>query len=170
MTYTLLSMVHIWNYVGSDVSWLRYLCVSLLSGSGDCMAIYSYNEMSLSSAMILCTTAFWSPRSAFFFVKRKISIVQIFSLFLGFSGVVLVCVADGLGSSQWVGNVLALASAVAYAIANVVQEVLLRTATVTTFCVCAQLASRRSTSFSAGRLSGKRSHNIIGMQKHRILP
>jgi drug/metabolite transporter (DMT)-like permease len=38
-----------------------------------------------------------------------------------------------MGSSKWIGNVLSIAAAVAYAVANVLQEMLVQTATATTF-------------------------------------
>jgi drug/metabolite transporter (DMT)-like permease len=134
LSYTLILLVHVWRYARSDISWLKYLVVSFLSGAGDCMAIFAYNETSLSSAMLLTTTSvFWVAPITFFLLKRKIAIVQCFALLLGFAGVVLVCVADGFESSQWVGNLLSIAAAVAYAFANVLQEILVQTAPVTTF-------------------------------------
>jgi drug/metabolite transporter (DMT)-like permease len=98
------------------------------------MAIFAYNQTSLSSAMLLSTTSiFWVAPLTFFFLKRRISLVQLLSLLIGFTGVELVCVADGLGSSRWIGNVLSIAAAVSYAVSNVLQEILVQTASVTTF-------------------------------------
>jgi drug/metabolite transporter (DMT)-like permease len=134
LAYTLLFLTHIWKYQRSDISWLKYFIVSLFSGAGDCMAIFAYNETSLSSAMLLSTTSiFWVAPLTFFFLKRRLSLVQILSLFIAFTGIVLVCVADGMGSSRWIGNCLSIAAAISYAVSNVLQEALVKAAPATTF-------------------------------------
>jgi drug/metabolite transporter (DMT)-like permease len=132
LTYALILAVHIWRYERSDVSWLRYFIVSIFSGLGDALAIFAFNTTSLASAMLLTTTVvFWVAPLTFFILKRKISIVQLLAILVGFGGAVIVFITDGIGGSQWTGNALALGSALSYAVSNVMQELLVRTATVT---------------------------------------
>ena len=129
ITYSLLLISHVWHYERSDVSWLPYLVVSVFNIIGDTTSIFAYNTTSLSSAMLLSTTVvFWVTPLSFIFLKRKYSIVQLFSIVFGFMGVVMVFIADGVGDSKWVGNLLAFLAALSYAIANILQEKLVYSA------------------------------------------
>lgn len=134
ITYFILFVAHIWRYKHSEVSWLGYVVVSIFNCAGDVAAIYAYNTTSLSSAMLLTTTViFWVAPMSVFILKRKLSVVQCISIVVGLGGVISIFIADGAGESKWVGNVLSLGSAVSYAIANILQEKLVYTASVTTY-------------------------------------
>lgn len=134
ISYTLLLVVHIWRYEKSDMSWIPYIIVSVFNIGGDTAAIYAYDNTSLSSAMLLATTTiFWVTPLSFFFLKRKYSLVQLFSMVIGFGGVIMIFIADGVGESRWLGNLCAFLSAFAYAIANVIQEKLVYSASATLY-------------------------------------
>ncbi|OHS93585.1 Integral membrane protein [Tritrichomonas foetus] len=134
ITYSLLLFTHVWRFERSEISWIPYLIVSVFNFVGDTTAIVAYNTTSLSSAMLLTTTVvFWVTPLSFFFLKRKYSLVQLFSIAFGFCGVILVFVADGVGDSKWVGNLCSFMSALAYAIANILQEKLVYSASVTLY-------------------------------------
>ncbi|KAH0793367.1 Integral membrane protein [Histomonas meleagridis] len=84
--------------------------------------------------MLLGTTViFWVTPLSYFCLKHRYSIWQIISIFIGFAGATLVFVADGVGNSRWVGNLLALCSAISYSIANVLQESLVYSAPVSLY-------------------------------------
>lgn len=132
--YFILFVAHIWRYQKSDVSWLGYVVVSVFNCAGDVAAVYAYNTTSLSSAMLLTTTViFWVAPMSVLILKRKLSLVQCIAIAVGLGGVVTIFIADGAGESKWVGNILSLASAVSYAIANILQEKLVYTASVTIY-------------------------------------
>jgi drug/metabolite transporter (DMT)-like permease len=133
-TYTLVLLMHVWRYSKSDISWLKYIIVSIFSGAGDALAIYAYNTTSLSSAMLLSTTVvFWVAPLTFLVLGRARSVVQVSSIFVGFAGVAILCWADGFQDMHWLGNALALGAALAYAASNVLEELLVQTAPVTIF-------------------------------------
>lgn len=133
-TYLTLLIVHFSNAPKTSMPWIKYIIVSCLNFGGDATAIYAYTMTSLSSAMILITTViFWVAPISYFFLKRDISWQQVLSIFIGVAGIALVFVADGIGDSHWQGNVLALSSAFCYAMANILQEVLVYEASIPTF-------------------------------------
>lgn len=134
ITYFILFSACIFRYEKSDISWLKYFVTTLFNFGGDVSSIYAYNTTSLSSAMLLATTViFWVAPLSHFVLKHRMSIWQLLALVIGFCGVVLVFVADGVGDSKWLGNLLAVISAVCYAIANVLQEALVYSASVTLY-------------------------------------
>jgi drug/metabolite transporter (DMT)-like permease len=134
IAYTILLLVHIWRYETTQISWPKYILVSVFACAGDICAIYAYNTTSLSSAMLLSTTVvFWVAPISVFIQKRKVSIVQAIAIFVGFGGAIVLFVADGTGDMKWLGNVLALVAAISYAISNVLQELLVQTGSVTVF-------------------------------------
>lgn len=134
LTYTTLLLVHFKFAPKTSMPWIKYFIVSVLNFGGDVTAIYAYTMTSLSSSMLLVTTViFWVAPISYFFLKRDISWQQVLSIFIGVTGIVLVFVADGIGDTHWQGNVLALASAFCYAIANILQEVLVFENTISTF-------------------------------------
>jgi drug/metabolite transporter (DMT)-like permease len=68
-----------------------------------------------------------------FILHRGISFIRMLSIVIGFGGIVVLFVADGIGKSQWAGNVLAGVSALCYSVAKVLQEDLGRRASVAVF-------------------------------------
>lgn len=123
--YTILLLVSFWRVPKTDIAWWRYLIVALLLLAGDYTGIQAYNTTSLASAMLLVTTvSFWVAPVAWFILKRKITLIQFFAILLGMCGSVMVFIADGTEGNRWLGNVLALASALTYAVGTVLQELL----------------------------------------------
>ena len=134
ITYAILLIAYVWRFEKSEMSWIPYIIVSIFNFIGDSTAIFAYDSTSLSSAMLLTTTViFWVTPLSYFFLKRKYSIIQLISIVVGFTGVILVFVADGVGDSRWVGNLCAFSSALAYAIANILQEKLVYSASATLY-------------------------------------
>lgn len=123
--YTILLIVSCWRVPKTDIAWWRYLVVALLLIAGDYTGIQAYNTTSLASAMLLVTTvSFWVAPVAWFILKRKITLIQFFAILLGMCGSVMVFIADGTEGNRWLGNVLALVSALTYAVGTVLQELL----------------------------------------------
>lgn len=123
--YTLLLFVSCRNVPKTDIAWRRYLVVALLLVAGDYSGIKAYNTTSLASAMLLVTTvSFWVAPIAWFVLKRKITLIQFFAILLGIGGSGVIFVADGVEGNKWVGNILALISAITYAFGTVFQEYL----------------------------------------------
>lgn len=136
LNYTLLIILHTWRMHKAETSWIKYIILAIFNVGGDIFAIYAYNTTSLSSAMLLSTTViFWVAPLSCLILHQCISFLQFISILVGMTGVVLVFIADGAGNSRWEGNLLALSSAICYAIANVMQEFLLKKEDVTT-CLC----------------------------------
>ena len=95
ITYTLLLLAYVWRFEKSEMSWIPYIFVSIFNFIGDSTAIIAYNSTSLSSAMLLTTTVvFWVTPLSYFFLKRKYSLIQLLSIIIGFTGVILVFIAD----------------------------------------------------------------------------
>jgi len=117
-----------------SIPWGKYFFVSFFNFSGDICSIYAYTMTSLSSSMILVTTViFWVAPISYFVFKRSVSLCQGFSLFLGFFGVFIVFLEDGAGDTRWKGNIIAIVSAMCYAIATVIQEALVHDANPNTY-------------------------------------
>jgi drug/metabolite transporter (DMT)-like permease len=134
IAYSILFIGHIWRYERSDVSWLKYIIVSVFNVTGDVVAVFAYDTTSISSAMLLSTTViFLVSLIAFFFMRRKISLWQCLALAIGFLGILLVFISDGVSGSKWLGNLLATMAALCYAIANCLQDHLVHTASVTIY-------------------------------------
>lgn len=125
LAYTLLLIISAWKIPKpkEGSKWYGYIAVACLTVIGDYTGIQSYNMTSMSSAMLLCTTiAFWVAPISFFVFKRRYTIWQWLSLLLGIGGSVMIMIADGTEGNKWIGNVLALTSALSYAILTVTEE------------------------------------------------
>ena len=123
MTYFIIFITNVWWWPRSDISWWRYLVVSVFGLVGDWTAVLAYNKTSLASAMLFATTViFWVAPLSYFVFKRKINWKQFLAILLAAIGISLVLVADGTKGSKLVGNLIALASAICYAISTVTQE------------------------------------------------
>ena len=134
LTYISLLVLHYRFAPKTAMPWLRYIFVSIMNFGGDVTAIYAYTMTSLASAMMLVTTViFWVAPISYFYLKRSMSWQQVLSIFIGVAGIVVVFIADGTEGSKWQGNVLALSSAFCYAIANILQEVLVYENSVSTY-------------------------------------
>jgi drug/metabolite transporter (DMT)-like permease len=156
LTYTFLLLFHIKSYQPSEIPWRIYIIVAIVGSASDACLIYSYNTTSLSSAMLLSTTVvFWVTPLDILFLKRHISIAQGLALLLGFSGTVIVFIADGTGEMRWLGNVLALGSAFLYAIANVLQERLVQSAAVNLYLCRFSLVASPANIILAGAVEWK---------------
>ena len=132
--YFFLFIFHVFNPPKSNAPWWKYIIVSIAGLLGDYTAIQAYNKTSLASAMLLITTViFWVAPLSYFILKRKISFIQIISIFLGAFGVFLVFLAEENHSNKWEGNLLALSSALCYAISTVLQELLVSEESVSLF-------------------------------------
>lgn len=156
ITYSLLFLTYVWQWEKSEMSWIPYFIVSFFNFVGDSTAIVAYNTTSLSSAMLLTTTVvFWVTPLSYFILKRKYSIIQLISIVIGFTGVILVFIADGVGDSRWVGNLCAFASALAYAIANILQEKLVYSASATLYLCRFSLITTPVSAIFCGALEWK---------------
>ncbi|OHT16876.1 Integral membrane protein [Tritrichomonas foetus] len=125
VTYLILFFSSMWKVPKAEISWWRYLVVSGCVVGGDYTAIQAYNNTSFSSALLLLTTVvFWVAPLSFIIFRRKITIFQFFAILLSMTGSVLVFIADGTAGNKWLGNVMALSSAILYAILTVLQELL----------------------------------------------
>ena len=125
MGYFVILLCSAWKVPKAEISWWRYIVVSVCAVAGDYTAIQSYNHTSFSSALLLLTTVvFWVAPLSFIVFKRKISLMQFFAILLSIGGSACVLIADGTAGSKWLGNVFALSSAILYAILTVIQELL----------------------------------------------
>ncbi|OHT13365.1 Integral membrane protein [Tritrichomonas foetus] len=123
--YTLLLCISCWRVPKTEIAFWRYSIVAILLVAGDYTGIQAYNMTSLASALLFVTTvSFWTAPVAWVILKRKITVVQFFAILLGMCGSVMVFIADGTEGNRWVGNILALISAITYAIGTVLQELL----------------------------------------------
>ena len=142
ITYFLILICNVWWWPPSDVSWWKYMLIAICGLGGDWTAVLAYNTTSLASAMLLVTTViFWVAPLSYFVFHRKINWKQFIAILIAAGGISLVFVADGTEGSRWVGNLLALGSAVCYAISTVTQEKVVNDASVRLylcrFSVCA---------------------------------
>lgn len=170
LTYFLLFLIFIWNFRKNEISWLKYLIVVIFNILGDTSSIMAYNTTSLSSAMLLGTTViFWVAPLSYIFMKRFFSTLQILSLFVGFGGVVMIFIGDGVGKSRWKGNLLALCSALFYAIANILQESLVYSAPVTIYLSRLSIISTPITCILSGSIEWKSIKNYNWNLKTCIL-
>ena len=128
ITYFFLFLSSVYPFPKSDISWWRYILVGATCIGGDFLALLSYNYTSLASALLLVTTViFYVAPLSYFVFKRKVSLWQIIGIILGFGGVTIVFFADkGQEGSKLLGDVLAILSAVCYAISTVTCEYLVR--------------------------------------------
>lgn len=127
LAYTSMLLVSMWKVpkAKETSSWYGYLAVALLTIAGDYTAVLAYNMTSMATALVLSTTVvFWVAPISFFVFKRKLSIWQWMAIFIGIGGGAMIMVADGVSGSHWTGNLLALASAICYAILTVTEEYL----------------------------------------------
>ncbi|EAX97974.1 Integral membrane protein, putative [Trichomonas vaginalis G3] len=123
ISYVALLLINLWKLPKTTASWFGYIMVGLLNLGGDVSSIYAYTLTSISSAQLLVTTViFWVAPLAFFVFKRKLTLWQILAIFIGMGGVVIVFLEDGVGDSRWLGNMIALISAICYAIATTLEE------------------------------------------------
>jgi drug/metabolite transporter (DMT)-like permease len=85
--------------------------------------------------MLLVTTViFWVVPASYWLLKRKFSIWQLISLVIGAGGIVFVFIADHDDEeSKWLGNVLAICSALSFAGSTVFQELVLQKASTDTY-------------------------------------
>jgi drug/metabolite transporter (DMT)-like permease len=123
---------------------VRSLICSVLTLVGDISVVYAFNTTSLTSAMLLTTTTIlWIALVTYFILHRGISFIRMLSIIIiGFGCIVVLFVADGIGKSQWLGNVLAGISAHCYSVANVLQENFMRRASVAVFLSCFAILAR----------------------------
>jgi drug/metabolite transporter (DMT)-like permease len=128
--YGMLSLCHSWKIPRTPTSspWWNFTIVGVLNYMGDGLNVLALDYTSMSSAMLLVTTAiFWVVPASCWILKSKFSIWQIISLFLGAGGIICVFLADRTDDqSKWLGNLLAIGSAMAAAGATVFEELLLR--------------------------------------------
>lgn len=125
ITYAIILLTSVWKVPKADISWWRYLIVSLCAVAGDYTGIKAYDTTSFSSALVFITTVvFWVAPLAFFIFHRKINWIQFAAILISMCGSICVFIADGTAGSKWLGNLLALASAMLYAVYTVLQELL----------------------------------------------
>ena len=123
--YSLLVLITCWKLPKSKIAYWRYAIVAILLVAGDYTGIQSYNMTAFASALcFISTVSFWVAPAAWIILGRKITIFQFLAILLGIFGSILVFIADGSAGNGWVGNVLALISAITYAIGTVLQEYL----------------------------------------------
>jgi drug/metabolite transporter (DMT)-like permease len=132
ISYSLVFLTSIFRCKRSEISGVRSLICSVLTLVGDISVVYAFNTTSLTSAMLLTTTTIlWVAPVTYFILHRGISFIRMLSI--GFGGIAVLFVADGIGKSQWVGNVVAGVRALCYSVANVLQEDFVRRASVAVF-------------------------------------
>jgi drug/metabolite transporter (DMT)-like permease len=134
IAYAIVLATNAFRYEKSDLSWVKYLICSALTWGGDISVVYAFNTTSFTSALLLSTTVIiWVAPISYVLLKRKVSLLQLIAILIGFAGIIVIFIADEDGASKWVGNVLATAAGVCYAFANVLQEELVYKGAVTTF-------------------------------------
>jgi drug/metabolite transporter (DMT)-like permease len=118
----------------SEILSVRDLIYSVLTLVGDISVVSAFNTTSLTSATLLTTTTIlWVAPVTYFILHRGISFIRMLSIVIGFGGIFVLFVADGIGKFQSVGSVLAGVSALCYSVANVLQEDIVRHASVAVF-------------------------------------
>lgn len=127
MSYFITLFCNIWWWPKSRSPWWSYFLVAVMCFAGDWTAVVAYNNTSLSAAMLLGTTViFWVAPIAYFVFGRKVTWIQILAMFLAIGGVSMIVVAQGVAGSKLLGNLLALGSALCYAVATILQEKLVK--------------------------------------------
>jgi drug/metabolite transporter (DMT)-like permease len=126
ITYSLLLIGSVWFAPSSALSWFGFAVVSVLTIAGDYAGILAYSKTSMASALLLVTSVvFWVAPLAYFMFRRKVSIGQGLAILLAICGSVIIFIDEGTEGNSWVGDVLALGSALCYAVLTVAQEYLI---------------------------------------------
>ena len=121
--YTTILLASCWKVPKSNTPMWRYFVLSVCSLSGDYLSVLAFNNTSLGSAVVLINTMlFWVAPLAFFIFHRKLTIMQVFAIFLSIGGCSMIIVAEGTKDMKWLGNVFALGCAFCYAISGTFQE------------------------------------------------
>jgi drug/metabolite transporter (DMT)-like permease len=131
ITYTVLLVGSCWKVPQSDVAWYRFLPASLLTIVGDYTWILAYDRTSMASALLLGTTVvFWVTPLSYFAFRRRPNLWQGLAILLALAGGALIMVADGNEGEHWIGDILALVSAICYAFVAVCLEYLVHSSSI----------------------------------------
>jgi drug/metabolite transporter (DMT)-like permease len=131
ITYTVLLVGSCWKVPSSDVPWYRFVPASLLTIVGDYTWILAYDRTSMASALLFGTTVvFWVAPLSYFVFGRRLSIWQGLAILLALGGGALIMVAEGTEGEHWLGDVLALVSAICYALVAVCLEYLVHSSSI----------------------------------------
>lgn len=125
MSYFNIFIVNCFWWPRSSTPWWKYIVIAVAGFAGDWTGVLAYNYTSLATAIVLCTTVvIWVAPLAYFVVGRKVNWKQGLAILIGIAGVSMILVAEGFKDSKWKGCVLALSSAIFYAISCVSQEII----------------------------------------------
>ena len=134
ITYTILFLVSVWKVPKSETSWWKYFFVSAMIIIGDYTAVEGYNSTSLTSSLLLVTTVvFWVAPLSYLVFGRKINIFQFGAILLGMTGSLLAFISEGTKNNKWIGNIMALTSAICYSFGTVMMELLIHSDSMHTY-------------------------------------
>jgi drug/metabolite transporter (DMT)-like permease len=157
--YGLLSACHSWKIPGTPTTapWWHFAIIGILNFMGDGFNVLALDYTSLSSTMLLVMTViFWVVPASYWLLKRRFSLWQLIALVIGACGVVLVFIADyGDGESKWLGNLLAVGSALSFTGSTVFQELVLQAETTDAYVARFSLAAAIASGVMAGAYEWK---------------
>jgi drug/metabolite transporter (DMT)-like permease len=127
LIYFFLFICSVWRAPRSPLSWWGYITVSVLTILGDWTGILSYQMTSMSSALMFLTTGvLWVAPLAWIVFRRRVTLWQVFAMFVAMGSGAAVVVADQSdGGDHWRGDLVALASVLCYSVLMIVQEYLI---------------------------------------------
>ena len=122
-SYFLVFICNVWWWPKANTKWWGYILVAVTIVSGDCLNLLAYNKTSMASVMLIITTViFWVAPLSYLVFKRTINWIQFLAMLLAAGCVSMVMVAQGTKDSRLIGNLLALAASLIFAIVNITQE------------------------------------------------
>lgn len=125
ITYCIIFLCFVWGAPKSQIPWWKSILIAVATIAGDYSGVMAYSKTSFASALVLCTTTiFWVVPIGYFVFGRKINLIQLFAIILGVSGGAMILISDGIKGNSWLGDVLALVSAICYSIGTTLQEYL----------------------------------------------
>ena len=123
--YSLLFFVTIWSYPKPKTKWWGYILAAATAFAGDSSAITSLHHTSLAtSTLITSTNVFWCVPLGYIVFKRRITIWQALAILLAISGGAVLVVGEGVSGNKWLGDVIAFAASILYAVAGVTEDYL----------------------------------------------
>ena len=123
--YSLLFLLTIWIYPKPKTKWWGYILAAITAFAGDTSAITSLSHTSLAtSTLITSTNVFWCVPLGYIVFKRKITIWQGFAILLAIGGGAVLIVGEGVSGNKWVGDLIAFAASILYAMTGVTQDYL----------------------------------------------
>ncbi|CBK19738.2 uncharacterized protein [Blastocystis hominis] len=116
--------------VGFKTAWWKYLIVSIIDATANCLIVKAYEYTTILSIMLcdaMCIPA--TVVISLIFLHSKFSLRHYLAVLLCLIGLAVMIIHDAKNSSgthRVIGDLMALSSAVLYAVSNVCQEVLVK--------------------------------------------